>query len=291
MSGIEDRIKKLEIFQSRWKWYFWLTVVTAGLFGIFFHFDIRSYRGSVDTTQSNFNKSIETIQIQQETLRENIQNLQRSADDASSTAKNALLLAGDVEDYVLQIRNIQVEVKALAHEIQKLNETTVEASTDAKKANQSAQTALENIKKEVDGLKLMVADFNADLEAFRSDLDPNALDLSSLNPSKDLDYVQIHFADGSFSFPSWVEIRIKEGDPPSDYIEFQSHNIKADIFIPEGKNLRITGKVSFAEFIVTEGLSNRVINELEIAFSTRWRFDTKTKKHKFRSEKKILGLF
>ncbi len=242
---MEERLREVEDFQKRWKFYFWCALVIAGLASVFFGIQVNQVSKKID----ELSKSLITKESE-------VKELEKRLSEIKSTADRAFARAGDLEFAVSETKKAFLSAKESAHEAAAAGDNASQSSEQALKAAQKSEAVSITISKKLREIELMLSDMKKSINQAPPQKN------QSQNKPKEL-LVEIN--------GSSMNIRFEEGDSPYEKVKLNQNFYEGVVYVPKGYIAIITGYSTFGDFFISNGLKGRVIDNLRGSSNT-WKY-------------------
>jgi hypothetical protein len=242
---MEDRIKKLEDFQGKWKFYFWCAVVIASLASIFFGFQMSS--ALAQTKKLSTELSAKEGEVNE---------LQKRIEAITSLAERAYHRAGDLEFAVNETKKAVTKANESAETAARASTASNDASQQALQASQKSEAISKTLDDKLRNVEVLLAEMKNLLERPKKEIA-----LNEDAPLKEL-LVQVN--------GSSMDITFEEGSTPYSKIELKQSFYEGIVYVPEGYIAIVTGYCTFSDFTINEQLKGRVVDNLE-GSSNKWK--------------------
>lgn len=237
---MEERVRTLEDFQARWKFYFWASCIIAGLTTTFLGINIHQLREQIDALNTSLRAK-----------RESVENLDLRLQEIRSTAERAFARAGDLEFAVGETKKSALkadEASQLAEAAGKKATTSAEGSlAAAQKAEAVAKTVAENLRR----VELIVVELQR--RTTTTSIPP-----TQVNVPKRLKVV----INGNY-----LNIRFEEGDTPYEEVQINQSSYDGVVYVPKGYLAVVSGQSSSSDFIIAKELKGRVVSNLSGSYN------------------------
>lgn len=241
---MEDRLKKVEDFQSRWKFYFWCALVVAGLASVFFGVQINQVSNKIDSLSESL-----------ETKKKEVANLEERLIEIQSTANRAFARAGDLEFAVNETKKAFISAKESANE----------AATAGDNASQFSEKALIAAKKS-EAVSATISQKLREIEIILSELKASVNKMPVQTSTKKIPEKLLVEINGNS-----MTIRFEEGDSPYEKVKLNQNFYEGIVYVPKGYVAIVTGRSNFGKFYLSKELKGRVIDNLN-GSSNKWNY-------------------
>lgn len=229
---MENRIKTLEEFQKKWKFYFWAVVVIGGLAAGLLGWNITIINEKISTLNENISKA-----------EEHLQDLNIKSKVAEKASDNALKQAGDLETALKEARAAYDNAAKAAEQSIDSSKKAIEASNNALNASKESHAISVTVDEKIRRLEKIIAD----LKIIKSDSNPSAQSAKTKLFKIKLSGIEL-------------KIRFVEGTSPYDEVNLNQSYYQGVVYIPKNMVAKITGDVRYSVFTISKELKGRVID-------------------------------
>jgi predicted RNase H-like nuclease (RuvC/YqgF family) len=234
---MEHRIKDLEDFQNKWKFYFWSAVTIASFASIFFGIQINSALSQT--------KQLSTELRSKES---EVNELEKRIDSITSIAERAYHRAGDLEFAVNETKKALIQTKESAENAERASNGSSEASKLALQASNTSKAIAVTLEEKLRDVELMLIEMKSLLEVTSS----GKQNSDQMKPKQF--HVQI--------LGSNMDLTFLEGKTPYGDVRLTQSNYDGIVYVPEGYTAIVSGASSNGYFVISKGLNGRVIDKL-----------------------------
>jgi hypothetical protein len=240
---MEDRIKALEDFQRKWKHYLWIVCTIAGIAGVFFNIRISLLREKLEAATSELeSRQREIAQLETRTVK-----AQSKADQAAIKAGDILLAIEESKKASFAAKDASTEAKSAAQSASSASREANGASLRALEAANKAQATAQVVDGRLHEFEKVLANLQTQISSDRKAVDQAPADPQTLEV----------LIEGSN-----LNITFSEGVTPYKEVKLKQSNYDGTIYVPAGFVAQVKGKTTNSDFVVSERLRGRVVNNL-----------------------------